>query len=273
MPQFTPLDEIEKKNSPPIEQGGKVSTAPPVEVQKAKDAAEIQKHETERIKAKQEAVFVENNIKDAEDLANRLRVVAEREAELSKKMIEFDSQKSTVLSEVQKQKAEYEQKTAESNKKEQELIARTQNVAIREKLITEREELLNSVELQKLEETENYNSLVEQLGREFPKISALMGDNANLLIRGGFKQLGRELWDEIETMERWSKNDLKGHCDIIVEWITGQVEDCNRKAVTMARRPQEFSETTWNTIVDNLERIYNLMPVLRPDYLPKDDET
>jgi len=262
-PQFEPLDEKEKENTE-----GKEASA----VQKAKDAAEIQKYETERVEAQRQAKFALSDIKDTEDLQVKIKEVAERESQLEVATSEFENKKAKELSEIQKQKAELEQKKAVLNKWEAELTSRTRDISLREQLITDREELMNSVEKQKLEEVEKYNSLVEQLKREFPRIVALLGDNANVLIKAGFKKLGYGLWDEIEQMESWYKNDIGGHCNVMVKWLREEIDDCNKKAVEMAHKPRDYSQKTWDKIVDNLEAIYKIMPDLRPEYLPKDDE-
>ena len=183
----------------------------------------------------------------------------------------FENKKATELSEMQKQKAELEQGKAESNKKAQDLASREANIEVREQLVTDREELMNSVERQELKESEKYNSLVEQLKRVFPRVTALLGDNANVLIKVGFRNFGNGLWDEIEIMEKWAKHDIGKHCKTIVGWLEKEVEDCNKKAVQMARNPKQYGETMHNEIVDNLEKIYGLLPVLKPEYLPKDE--
>ncbi len=88
MPKFVPIDETNKQGKQSAEQAGEGSTS---EVQKAKDAAEIQKHDTERIKAQREAVFAENDIKDTEDLKTSQSVATEKENKLSKDFMEFEN--------------------------------------------------------------------------------------------------------------------------------------------------------------------------------------
>lgn len=266
--EFIVEKEPEEGNNQPTEQANN----PPVsDIQKAKDASEIQKYETERVESQRQAVFAQNDIKDTEDLQAKIKEVADKETQLAKDYMAFENKKATELSEIQKQKAELEQKDAELNKKAQDIAGREANVELREQLATEREELMNSVERQELQETEKYNLLVEQLKRSFSQISNLLGANANILIKAGFRKLGHHLWDEIEQMEDWNKNDLGGHCDTIVEWMKGEVDDCNKKAVLMARNPQQYGENTHNRIVDNLEEIYELLPVLKPSYLPEEE--
>jgi len=268
MREFVPIEKSEEGNSQLAKQGDK---NPVSDIQKVKDASEIQKYETERVELRRQAVFAENDIKDTEDLQTKIAEVAEKETQLAKDYMAFENKKATELSEIQKHKAELEQKDAELNKKAQDIASREANVELRERLVAEREELMNSVERQELQETEKYNSLVEQLKRSFSQISALLGDNANILIKAGFRRFGHHLWDEIEQMEDWNKNDLGGHCDTIVEWMKGEVDGCNKKAVLMARNPKQYGENAHNRIVDNLEEIYELLPVLKPSYLPEEE--
>ncbi len=169
-------------------------------------------------------------------------------------------------------KAEQERRLVELVKREQDLASRIKNIELREQLVAEREQLMNSVERQKLEETEIYNSLIEQLRRIFPKISALLSDNANILIRAGFHNFGDGLWDELETMQKWYKDDLGKHCDTMIEWMKGEVEDCNNKAVVMAQNPKQYGEKMHNLVVDNLESIYELLPDIKPNHLPSDEK-
>lgn len=266
MAEFTPLEKPEGKQV-----DGKAEKASMTEVEKAKEAAEVQKYETEKVKAKQEAVFAENNIRNADELKGKLESVSLKEADLGNERYEWNNQKATEQSEIQKQKAEIERSLVELNKRAQALANREANAEVREQLVQEREALMNSVERQKLEETEKYNSLTEQLKRTFPKLVALIGENANVLIKSGFHKLGYGLWDEIETMEKWGKNDMGKHCETIVEWMKGEVEDCNKTAVSMSRNPKQYGDTMHNVVVDNLEKIYELLPVLKPEYLPKDE--
>jgi len=268
MREFVPIEKSKEENNPPIEQADKPLIS---DVQKAKEAAEIQKYETERVESQRQAVFAENDIKDTDDLQVKITEVADKETQLAKDYMAFENKKATELSEIQKHKAELEQKTAELNKKAQDVAGREVNVELREQLVAEREELMNSVERQELQETEKHNSLVEQLKRGFSQISNLLGENANILIKAGFRKLGYGLWDEIEQMEDWNKNDIGGHCDTIVKWMKDEVDDCNKKAVLMARDPKQYGENTHNRIVDNLEEIYELLPVLKPSYLPEEE--
>jgi len=67
MPKFTPIEQTEEKERTSTDKSS-VS-----DVQKAKDAAEIQKYETERIEAQKQAVFAENDIKSTEDLQAKIK--------------------------------------------------------------------------------------------------------------------------------------------------------------------------------------------------------
>ena len=191
MTKFEPLTE---KTIPP-----KGETSADV-LRKAKEAVDVQKYETERIELQRKATFAENDIKDTKDLKDKLKIVLEREAQLGKEKYDWDAKKAIEQSEIQKQKAELERKISELNKRAQDVAAREANVELREKLVGEREELMSSVERQKLEETEEYNSLVEQVKRSFPRISTLIIQNANILIQAGFHSLGGSLWDGIEII-------------------------------------------------------------------------
>lgn len=268
MPEFVPID---RGRTPEIT-GGKSTETSTSEVQKAKDAAEIQKYETQRIEEKRKAVLAESDIKDAGDLKTRLLAVAEKETQLARDFMAFDNRKATELSEVQKLKAEQERKLAELTKREQDMTARIQNVAIREKLVEEREELMNETEKQHLEALEKQQSLVEQLKRGFPRIKNIMADNADILIQAGFTDFGYDLLDELDELVRWSKNDIGKHCQKIVASLRDAVEDCNQQAVAMARNPKAYDQRMWDGIVDNLEVVYKLLPVLRPPDLPSDTE-
>ncbi len=260
--KFTPLAKEEENNNTSVQSA---------EIQKAKDALEIQKLETERIELQRQAEFAKNDIKDSSDLKSRMATLAEKENKLAKDIIELESQKTLELSEAQKLKAEQDRKLSELIKREQDLATRIKNVERRESLVKERENLMNSVEQQKLKETETYNSLSEQLKRNFPQVVKLMADNANALESVGFLAFADSLWEEIETMKKWAKNDINSHTNAIIGWLKGEVEECNETAVAMSRSPKQYNESSWNSIVDNLEAIYKLLPAVRPAYLPSDD--
>ncbi len=267
MGKFVPVEG--EGDSPLEEQAGKETTS---EIQKAKEAAEVKKYKAQEVESERQIAFAQSDIKDTAELKARLAVVTEKENKLAKDFMDFENKKATQFSELQKLKAEHERKVAEFVKREQDLVSRTTNVEIREKLVQEREDLMNSVEKQNLEETEKRNSLLERLKQAFPQIVGLLGDNANVLIRVGFRNFGYDLWDDIEQMQKWAKNDIGEHCESMVSWLKEEVEDCNKKAVLMARSPQQYSESVWNGVVDNLEEIYKLLPELKPDYLPADTE-
>lgn len=241
-------------------------------VEQARESAEVQKYETERIEAQQRAIFAQNTIKDTEDLAARLTEVSERESKLGRDVLEFENRKATELSEIQKHEAELKEQDAELKKRAQELANREANVQLREKLVSDREALMTDVEKKELNKTEKYNSLTEQLKRSFSQVILLMSANANILIKAGFRGVGNGLWDEIEQMQEWHNNGIEDYCDTIVEWLKEEVVECNDKAVVMARNPKQYGEVSHNRIVDNLERIYELLPALKPEYLPSDDE-
>ncbi len=267
-PKFERLEDLDKEKDQSVSKADEGVVSP---LQKAKDAAEIQRHETERVKAQREAVFAENDIKDTADLKIRLGAVTERESQLGKEKYDWENKKATEQSEIQKLKAEHERRLAELVKREQDLATRTKNVELREKLVKEREDLMNSVERQKLDETEKYNSLVERLRRAFPQIMQLLNDNADILDKVGFQNFADDLWDELTQMRKWAKNDIGKHCNVMVEWLRGEVEDCNQKAVAMSRNKQQYSDLDWNMVVDNLEGIYRLLPEVKPPYLPADE--
>jgi hypothetical protein len=236
----------------------------------AREAAEIQKYETERIELQRQAVFAQNDIKDTEDLRTRLNVVTERENKLAKDFMDFGNKKSIELSEVQKLKADLERRLAELVKREQDLSTRTKNVELREKLVVEREDLMNSVEKLKLEDDIKQNSLSERLKRTFPKIATLMRDNSDILDKAGFHNLADGLWVEVGTMEKWSQEGVDGHMEAMIAWLKEEVLDCNKKAVLMARNQNSYAKQDWDNIVDNLEDIYKLLSELKPPDLPSD---
>lgn len=241
-------------------------------IKKAKEATELQKLETERIVAKRQAELAEIDIKDRQELKILLVENKETQSRLGREQYDWENEKATQQSEIQKTKSELEYQQQELKKREQDLISRTQSLAIREQLVAEREELMNSVERKQLEEEERYNSLQKQIKRNFTRISGLMGDNANIFIKSGMRKFGNGLWDEIETMESWSKNDIGRHCNDIVEWLKGEIDDCNKRAVKMARNTDRYSAKSWNRIVDNLEEIFDLMPILRPENMPRKED-
>lgn len=247
--------------------GGQVS-----EIHKVKEATEIQRHETERIKLKQEALDAEQHISRVEDLVSREELVVQKESELNKGKSDWDNLKATEQSEIQKQKAELDAQRDDIKRQLQDIAMREANLEIREQLITEREQLLNKVEIKNLQEEERYNSLTEQLRRAFPQIIYFLKENANELIRVGFNDMGQDIWDDIEQMEGWFSNELESHCNDMVKLIRREVEDCNSKAVLMYRQRKRFGVFGYNKIVDNLEKIYGLLPMVKPEYLPSDME-
>lgn len=263
MPEFVSLEK-QNQDKPKVD-----STS---DVQKAKDAAEIQKHETERIKSQREAVLAENDIKDSQDLKAKLATVTERETKLAKDFMDFENKRMATLSDLQKQKAELDRRNTDLTTKERDLLLREKNAELREKLVKEREELMTSVEQQKLAEADAAKSIENQLKHNFPRIAKLLNECANLIDQSGFHGMADGLWEELETMFKWSQNDITKHKDVMIQWLKEEVEDCNQKAVMMSRSPQQYPESLWNTIVDNLEEIYKLIPTLRPAYLPKNED-
>lgn len=264
---FVPLDDEKEKEGKPEAEDSKD------EVEKARESAEIQKYETEKIELKRKAVFAENDIKDSEDLKDKITEVTEKEFKLNTDRIEFENKKAVEMSAINKQKAELDQKGVELDKREQMINEREKDIGARETLVAEREDLMTSIERQKLKEQEEYNSLTERLTRNYTPIISLMGKNANILIKAGFNRLGNGIWDEIEEMGRWKQNGgVEQYTDAMVVWLKGEVEDCNKKAVEMARLPKQYSQSSWDKIVDNLEEIYKILPELKPKHLPKNEE-
>jgi len=263
MPEFVPVEETPKdKPIPKIDDNNDA-------VERAKQAAEIQEYETERAENKQRQIFAEYNIKSVEDLEARILELMDREEALTKAKTEFEHTKATELSSLQKDKAEYKLIETTITKREAQCTSRESDLQIRQSLIDKRESLLNATEKLKLAETEVYNSIVEQLKRTFPKLISLMRDNANVIINAGFG-LGDDLWDETETLEKRFSDEYPKHASKIIEWLKGEIQDCNDTAVTMARSPKVYAEKDFNEIVDNLEDIYELMPILKPEHLPKE---
>lgn len=259
--RFVPIDKENKEN------GGDHSS-----VDKAKESAEIQKYETERIEQKRLAVLAENDIKDTEDLRVKIAEQAEKEAKLKQEMAEFENKKAIELSEIAKQKSELAQQKAELDKRIRDAEIREQQVALREKLVQDREEIYDDIDRKNAKKQEEYNSLKEQLKRGFPELIKLIAHNANELIACGFGNLGNGLWDDIEQMQEWEKDNLAEHTDTVVEWLKQEVVDCNDKAVFMSRNPRNYRREHWDKIVDNLEKMYELLPVLKPNHLPNDEE-
>lgn len=240
---------------------------PQAEVDKAREAEEIQRHETEVIKLKREAELAQLDIDRAEELVTRLNDVAEREHLLVESQQVWQATQATELAEIQKHKAENEKRTVELDKRSQEIKGREDNITLREKLVLDREELMNSVERKKLAEVERYNSLSEALKRAYPQIKVLIAENANLLIKNGMRKDGNELWDDLEHIENHSK-DGDNHCANIVACLLKDTILCNDRAAYMARNPKLYAPSAWNLIVDNLEKIYELLPEIKPRHLP-----
>lgn len=243
------------------------TTYEPDDVEKARQAAEIQQHETERIKSLQEAELTKHNIDSINELIEREKKVAEDALSLAKQKSEFESNSASVESNNKMREAEIDEREQELDMREQELSNRETNVSSREKLCSEREEKLNAVEKQKLKDEQIYNSITKQLERNFNTIVNILGRTANILHDNGYRKLCNSLWDEIEKLKELSQ-DKEKNCNTIISWLKGMIEDCNSHAVEMSRNPKQFMPESWNSIVDNLEKIYNLMPILKPDYLP-----
>lgn len=258
MPEFVPLKDDKKENSPKPENGNSNVS----EVQKAKDAAEIQKYKTMQIEEQRKATFAENDIKDTADLKTKTATLTEKETKLAKDFMDFENKKSLEMSEIQKQKAEYERRLSELAKREQDLSTRIRNVELRERLVGEREQLMNSVEKLKLAEKDQQNTLVEQLKKSFPQVADLIEDNADILDRAGFHNFADGVFDDLEKMRKWHSNNIADHAQTMLSWLTEQVEGCNSKAVLMAQNPKAYSQKSWDTVVDNLESVYGIMPFL-----------
>lgn len=259
MPEFVPLKDDKKETTPKPENGNNQVVS---EVQKAKDAAEIQKYKTMQIEEQRKATFAENDIKDTTDLKTKTATLTEKETKLAKDFMDFENKKSLEISEIQKQKAEYERRLSELAKREQDLSTRIRNVELRERLVGEREQLMNSVEKLKLIEKDKESTLVEQLKKSFPQVADLMEDNADILDRAGFHGFADGVFEDIDKMRGWHKNNIADHAQTMVEWLKEQAEGCNSKAVLMAQNPKVYSQKSWDLVVDNLETVYGIMPFL-----------
>lgn len=258
MPKFVPNSETEEDK------------ASQSSIEKAREDAEIQKCGAEAAESKRQAIFAENDIKDTNDLKRRLEELGARETEFEKKQSEFEETKASTMSQIQADKAELEQVKADIEKKEQSLQSRLQNLAVREQSVDKREEMLNQVEKEKLQKDVEYNSLQEQLGRNYIEVSNLIQNNAMILAKAGYRRLASGILEELKELDTLYNNGISKHVDQFVVWMKGQVDDCNKKAVIMARNPRQYGEVH-NQIVDNLEKVYSLLPVLKPEYLPGDD--
>lgn len=260
--KFVPINSDDTPPDSDVESGS---------VEEAQKVTTLQREATEQAKLKQEELFYENNIKNVEDLKIKSEELEVKGSQLAKEIYDWGNKKSKEEADIQVRKAELANHESELNQREQDITIRESNVGVREQLLSERESLMSVIEKQKLDETEKYNSISEQLKRGFPQIISLMKRNANVLIRSGFNRFGDSLWDEIDTLEAWAKEGIDNHCKIIIEWLKGEVEDCNQMAVKMARDPKQYGEKWHNQIVDNLESMYKLLPILKPEYLPKDN--
>lgn len=265
MPTWKPIQENEEN----IEESQPKPKEEKSEIEKAREAADIQEQETRRVKAEQEAVFFKNNIESVEKLLELVAEAEKTKAELGKQQYDWERKKEVENSTIQTQRSELASQKAELDKRTQELDQIENGLQIRIEMINRQEELMNEVQKKNLVDTAQYNSIQAQLERNLPQIIEIMGKNASHLSKSGFINLGKGLKKELGQLTEWSENSLKDHVDNIVVWLKGEVVDCNDRAVIMARNPKKYGDS-YNYIVDNLEKIYELLPVIKPENMPSD---
>lgn len=263
--KFRPIQESEDTSEKPKPEPKEEKS----EVEKAKEAAEIQKFETERVKAEQEAIFAKNNIDNVGKLLELLAEVEKNKAELGKQQYDWERQKELEKTQIETTKSELSAQKAELEKRTQELNQIENGLQIRSEMITKREELMNEVERKEIIDIARHNSIQSQLEKNLPQIIEIMRKNATYLRKSGFINLGNGLKKEIEQLTEWSENNIGDHVENIVLWLKGEVVDCNDRAVMMARNPKKYGDS-YNYIVDNLEKIYKLLPEIKPDNIPSD---
>lgn len=285
---FVRTDEIQqsKEENKPEEKEQSVS-----EVQKAKDTAEVKKHESEAKEYEMKAKFSEANIKSADDLLAKHKQVDDRLSELNQAFESFDAQRKewgrktqAIIKKLEVNKVEWEREKAneqagieakktaldkhesELNNREQNIDALQQNVDAAWVEVKEIRTSLNAEQLKKLEQEKENKKLINRLQNGiYEQYSKLMNSCLDVLWRCGFKKLVSGIDSDLKIMGKWVGNELPEHFDELVELMREQVEVVNKKASFMARNQNDYSPSSWNSIVDNVEGIVKLIPEIKPN--------
>ncbi len=257
MPEFIPIENQEEKQT---EGENKLS-----EVQKARDAKEIQEQETERIKLQREAVFAQNEIKDSEDLQLKIKELAEQTAKLALDRAEWERLKATQKAEIERVKIAQDNRENELNNREKQLDIRETLVAEREQSVADLEHSLNAENLKRIEKEREDNELINRLQKGgYKQFNSLITECLDVLYKYGEKNMVYQAEDKLDEMWKWAKNGLPEHFDELVQSMKDLVDRVNRKAVEMARQPKVYPTKSWNNIVDSLEVVLKIFPELKP---------
>jgi len=257
--KFTPIEQTEEKEKPPTGEASKS------DVQRAKDAAEIQKYETERIEAQKQAVFAENDIKDTEDLQAKIKEVAERSENLTKATAEWERLKATERAGIEHTKVAQAQRETEQNNQDTQLGIRETLVTEREQAVETLEKSLNAENLKRIEKEREDKVLANRLqSGGYTQYNEFMNECLEILYKYGMRQLVYKAEEKLDRMWDWANDGLTEHFAELVENMAGLVDKVNRKASEMARQPNKYPPASWNRIVDVLDNTLELFPEIAP---------
>jgi len=257
---FIPIEPTEEKETPST---GEVSVS---DVQKAKDAAEIQKYETERIEAQRKAVFAENDITDTEDLRAKIKEVVEQRNKLAKDVAEWERTKATEKAGIEHTKVAQAQRETDLNNQEQQLNIRELLITEREQAVEVLEKSLNAESLKRIEKEREDSVLANRLQSDgYKQFNEMMNECLGILYKYGARQLVYKAEEKLDRMWDWANNGLTEHFDELVKSMAELVDTINRKAGEMARQPKKYPSTSWNGIVDVLDKVLALFPEITPD--------
>jgi len=129
-------------------------------------------------------------------------------------------------------------------------------------------------EAQRIEEAdiEFHDSMAEKLRRNYHQLQSLLQEVADVLDRNRFAKTADEILDSLGKTYDWYHADITEHVDEMLATYKRLVDISSRKASDMANLPKQYSQRSWDAIIDNLEDCCHLLPELKPPYWPEDEE-
>jgi len=255
--------------------------------------------------AAEAARFASGNIKSADDLEAKHKVIDDRLSEVagirstldaektafSLEKIEWGKRTNALIKKLADDRALWEREKANEragiesekmalDKRQGELDAKEAGLnGLQENVASAWEEVrgiraeLGAEKVRKLEKEEEQRKLVNRLqAGAYSEYEARMNEILDILYKYGVRKLVHRADERLKVMSKWASNGLPEKIDDLVADMAELLDAVNSKAGDMAEKEKQYPPKSWNSVVDIVVEIIALFPEITPENWVSDDE-